>query len=262
MIMLAPVLILNAFLSRPRTASATAPPKPSGDVHHAPERRPRLRRPGLLRVWIKRSVLRFREAGPDHLWLQPANRNPVGGLRSSYEQARLALRSMPQREGAKPHTCAAGDIVTVPTLILLGAAGGALRGLLDVYTRFLDWQSDRRAHRRLPPGQDGEPPQFQQYFDPVGDPVAAVVHSGMGAGAAVLFGSTGQINGAYAAIVVGISAPVILTQLSRVQSVSDALTAGPRRAWPPTPRFRNPQRTATRPLRNLRRQPRHPGSRR
>jgi hypothetical protein len=120
-----------------------------------------------------------------------------------------------------------GDNVTVPTLILLGAAGGVLRGLLDVYARFLDWQSDRRAHRRLPAGPGDEPPRFQQYFDPVGDPVAAVVHSALGAGAAVLFGATGQISGAYAAIVVGISAPVILTQLSRVQSVSDALTAGP-----------------------------------
>ncbi|MFE9094328.1 hypothetical protein [Streptomyces sp. NPDC007264] len=112
----------------------------------------------------------------------------------------------------------------MPTLILLGAAGGALRGLLDVYTRFLDWRSDRRAHFRLPLGQEDEPPRFQKYFDPVGDPVAAVVHSLMGAGAAVLFGTTGQITGAYAAIVVGVSAPVILTQLSRIQSVSDALT--------------------------------------
>lgn len=120
-----------------------------------------------------------------------------------------------------------GANVTVSTLMLLGAAGGVLRGLLDVYARFLDWQSDRRAHRRLPSGQEDEPPRFQQYFDPVGDPVAAVVHSGLGAAAAVLFGTTGQISGAYAAIVVGISAPVILTQLSRVQSVSDALTASP-----------------------------------
>ncbi|MFJ8595184.1 hypothetical protein [Streptomyces sp. NPDC093598] len=111
----------------------------------------------------------------------------------------------------------------VPTLILLGAAGGALRGLLDVYIRFLDWQTDRRAHRRLPPGQADEPPLFKTYFDPVGDPVAAVVHSAMGAGAAVLFGTTGQISGAYAAVVVGLSAPVILTQLGRVQSVNDAL---------------------------------------
>ncbi|WP_189908572.1 hypothetical protein [Streptomyces capillispiralis] len=113
------------------------------------------------------------------------------------------------------------------TLLLLGAAGGALRGLLDVYIRFLDWQADRRAHRRSPADQEGQPPRFADHFDPVGDSVAAVVHSAMGAGAAVLFGTTGQISGAYAALVVGISAPVILTQLGRVQSVSDALTGPP-----------------------------------
>jgi hypothetical protein len=117
-----------------------------------------------------------------------------------------------------------GGNVDVPTLILLGAAGGTLRGLLDVYNRFLDWQSDRRAHRQLPAGEETEPPRFQEYFDPVADPVAAVLHSAMGAGTAVLFGTTGQISGAYAAIIVGISAPVILTQLGRVQSVSDAVT--------------------------------------
>ncbi|MEU1408680.1 hypothetical protein ABZ471_41490 [Streptomyces sp. NPDC005728] len=113
-------------------------------------------------------------------------------------------------------------------LILLGAAGGALRGLLDAYTRFLDWQSARRAHRGLPSGQESEPPRFQDYFDPVADPVAAVVHSAMGAGAAVLLGTTGQISGAYAAVVVGISAPVILTQLGRAQSVSDAVIGASR----------------------------------
>ncbi|MFD5496146.1 hypothetical protein ACFWH4_25425 [Streptomyces sp. NPDC127091] len=112
-------------------------------------------------------------------------------------------------------------------LILLGAAGGALRGLLDAYNRFLDWQSDRRAHRQLPTGQENEAPKFQDYFDPVADPIAAVVHSTMGAGAAVLFGTTGQVSGAYAAIVVGISAPVILTQLGRVQSISDAVNGAP-----------------------------------
>ncbi|MGW5070462.1 hypothetical protein ACWEQJ_30950 [Streptomyces cyaneofuscatus] len=112
-------------------------------------------------------------------------------------------------------------------LILLGAAGGALRGLLDAYNRFLDWQSDRRAHRQLPPGQENVPARFQDYFDPVADPIAAVVHSAMGAGAAVLFGTTGQVSGAYAAIVVGISAPVILTQLGRFQSISDAVNGAP-----------------------------------
>ncbi|MGW4786758.1 hypothetical protein [Streptomyces sp. NPDC004230] len=112
-------------------------------------------------------------------------------------------------------------------LILLGAAGGALRGLLDAYTRFLDWQSARRAQRRLRAGQVREPVRFQDYFDPVADPIAAVVHSAMGAGTAVLLGTTGQISGAYAAVVVGISAPVILTQLGRSQSVSNAVIGVP-----------------------------------
>ncbi|MFK4541414.1 hypothetical protein RKD29_001010 [Streptomyces tendae] len=138
----------------------------------------------------------------------------------------------------------------MPMLILLGAAGGALRGLLDVYSRFLDWQADRRANRQLPTGQESEAPRFQEYFDPVADPIAAVVHSAMGAGAAVLLGTTGQVSGAYAAVVVGLSAPVVLTQLGRVQSVGDAVggapqtgtaaeevtAAGSPRAAPPTER--------------------------
>ncbi|MGW4511799.1 hypothetical protein ACWEO4_07340 [Streptomyces sp. NPDC004393] len=48
----------------------------------------------------------------------------------------------------------------------------------------------------------------------------------IGAGLAALFGRTGQIGGPYAAIVVGISAPVILTQFSRVQAVSQAVGGG------------------------------------
>uniref|UniRef100_A0AAU3GU73 Uncharacterized protein n=1 Tax=Streptomyces sp. NBC_01401 TaxID=2903854 RepID=A0AAU3GU73_9ACTN len=115
----------------------------------------------------------------------------------------------------------------VPTLVLLGAAGGLLRGVLDLYARFVSWQADRRVHRRLT--ADGTareaPPQFRAYFDPAVDIVAAVLHSGMGAGAAVLFGTTGQINGEYATIVVGMSAPMLLTQLSRIQTVNESLTA-------------------------------------
>ncbi|MFF3504356.1 hypothetical protein [Streptomyces sp. NPDC003247] len=58
------------------------------------------------------------------------------------------------------------------------------------------------------------------------DPVAALVHSAMSAGAAVLFGTAGQISGAYAAVVVGISASVILSRLGRVRAVSDSVAAG------------------------------------
>lgn len=114
----------------------------------------------------------------------------------------------------------------VSTLILLGAAGGLLRGLLDIYTQFVNWQADRRAHRQSAAIEWSDPPPFQEYYDPVADPIAAVIHSGMGAGAAVLFGTTGQISGAYAAVVVGMSAPMLLTQLSRIQSVNDVVTDG------------------------------------
>lgn len=116
--------------------------------------------------------------------------------------------------------------MSISTLIVLGAAGGLLRGALDIYTRFVSWQADRRAHRQLTAmgaGQ-GETPRFQVYFDPAVDLVAAVVHSLMGAGAAVLFGTTGQISGRYAAVVVGMSAPMLLTQLGRIQSVNDVVT--------------------------------------
>ncbi|MFF3515745.1 hypothetical protein [Streptomyces sp. NPDC002573] len=114
----------------------------------------------------------------------------------------------------------------VPALVLLGAAGGALRGALDFYIQFVNWRSARSAHRRLPPGEEGTTPRVRDYFDPGVDVVAALVHSMIGAGLAVLFGRTGQIGGPYAAIVVGTSAPVILTQLSRVQAVSQAVGGG------------------------------------
>ncbi|WP_405662887.1 hypothetical protein OG379_14850 [Streptomyces sp. NBC_01166] len=114
----------------------------------------------------------------------------------------------------------------VPSLILLGAAGGLLRGALDLYTRFVSWQADRRAHRQSAAADAAqeEAPRFQAYFDPAVDTVAAVVHSVMGAGAAVLFGTTGQISGGYAALVVGLSAPMLLTQLGRIQTVNEAVT--------------------------------------
>ncbi|MBG0852549.1 hypothetical protein I2W78_12045 [Streptomyces spinoverrucosus] len=127
----------------------------------------------------------------------------------------------------------------MPMLILLGAVGGATRGALDLYIQFLNWRSARSRHRQPGQGQSlerGEPqavgqeppvaPRFLDYFDPAVDLTAAVVHSAMGAAVAVLFGVTGQISGPYAAIVVGISAPVILTQLARIQSVSEAVGQG------------------------------------
>lgn len=122
----------------------------------------------------------------------------------------------------------------VPTLILLGAVGGVLRGVVDLYIQFANWRSARGAHHRDQLSEHVRP-RLTQYFDPAVDLAAAGVHSVMGAGMAVLFGTTGQISGPYAAIVVGASAPVLLTQLARIQSVSEALGGGQAGAGPAGP---------------------------
>lgn len=67
----------------------------------------------------------------------------------------------------------------VGTLILLGASGGLLRGLLDAYVGFSQWHAARREHRQGAVGPDAEVPVFQDYVDPVADSVAAVVHSAL-----------------------------------------------------------------------------------
>ena len=114
----------------------------------------------------------------------------------------------------------------VPTLIVLGAVGGFLRGAVDLYVRFREWLADRHVHQqRVSTGTaDGQAPRFGAYVDSAADSAAAAVHSLLGAAAAVLFGTTGQISGHYAALVVGLSAPMLLTQLSHVQAVSDIVT--------------------------------------
>ncbi|MBE8473128.1 hypothetical protein [Streptomyces justiciae] len=113
-------------------------------------------------------------------------------------------------------------------LLVLGAAGGSLRALVDVYNQTMAWQEARREYRRAADGEgDDPPPRFGDYFDPIPDAVAALVHMGMGAACAVLFGLSGQISGVYAALVVGVSAPALLTQLGRVQTVGEAVTGPP-----------------------------------
>ncbi|MHA5053355.1 hypothetical protein, partial [Streptomyces sp. SD15] len=110
-------------------------------------------------------------------------------------------------------------------LFVLGAAGGSLRGLVDAYNQTMEWQTARREHRRTDPATDTPgPPRLREFFDPAPDLVAAVFHTVLGAAGAALFGMSGQISGSYAAIAVGISAPAILTQLGRVQTVSEAVT--------------------------------------
>ncbi|MFJ2774867.1 hypothetical protein [Streptomyces sp. NPDC087300] len=114
----------------------------------------------------------------------------------------------------------------VTTLALLGAGGGLLRGVVDLYARFTSWRVDRLTHRQLVAAgatqENG--PRFSAYFDPSVDVAAALVHCLLGSVTAAVLGETGQINGEYAAVVVGMSAPMLLTQLSRIQTVNEAVT--------------------------------------
>ncbi|QOV35570.1 hypothetical protein IM697_36840 [Streptomyces ferrugineus] len=116
-------------------------------------------------------------------------------------------------------------VVGTATLFALGAAGGSLRGLVDVYNQTMAWQAARREHQRAETVEDAQPPpSLREFLDPVADITAAIFHMVLGAAGAALFGMSGQISGAYAAIAVGISAPALLTQLGRVQTINDAVT--------------------------------------
>lgn len=111
-----------------------------------------------------------------------------------------------------------------PLLILLGALGGSLRGLIGLYNSAMLWQSARREFRLNSAQETQEPPPFRDFFDPLADSIAALLHTILGAGAALLLGLSGQITGGYAAVVVGISAPALLTQLGNLQPISDAVS--------------------------------------
>ncbi|WP_199834542.1 hypothetical protein [Streptomyces sp. NRRL F-5755] len=91
------------------------------------------------------------------------------------------------------------------------------------------WQDARRLQRQH--SGDAETGtgtlRFSDYFDPVADPIALVVHAVMGGGAAALFGMTGQIDGVYATFAVGASAPVLLTQMAQLRFVSEAVAGAP-----------------------------------
>ncbi|MFF3246587.1 hypothetical protein ACFYWY_23300 [Streptomyces sp. NPDC002870] len=122
-------------------------------------------------------------------------------------------------------------------VVLLGAAGGSLRGFIDAYSQTMAWRSARREHRRsTATGQEGPtaPPKLNEFFDPVPELVAVLFHMALGAGAAFMFGLSGQIDGEYAAIAVGISAPALLTQVGQVPTISEAV-AGPQQQTQPPP---------------------------
>jgi hypothetical protein len=108
--------------------------------------------------------------------------------------------------------------------VLLGAAGGSVRGLIEIYNHFTHWRAARhqfRQQQRSGAAEASAAPQLASYLDAVPETVALVIHTSLGAGAGFLFTATGQVTGAFAAIVVGASAPALLTQLGQLRAISD-----------------------------------------
>ncbi|WP_255951462.1 hypothetical protein [Streptomyces odontomachi] len=135
-------------------------------------------------------------------------------------------------------------------LALLGAVGGSLRAVVDAYGQTMAWRAARRTHRRTTAGGSGTvpsdggggpvtgaqpapvPPALSEFFDPVPELVAGLFHMGLGAATAVVFGLAGQINGGYAAIAVGISAPALLVQVGQIPAVGEGVAGTPQPAQP------------------------------
>ena len=109
-----------------------------------------------------------------------------------------------------------GDKLTWWQFALLGAAGGAAVELLSVFNSAVLW----RDERRLDTGKVKEkPPTWREYIDAPATVVILVFRAGLGAGAATLFGATGQIRGVSAAVAFGFAAPSILAQLGSIPQV-------------------------------------------
>jgi hypothetical protein len=116
------------------------------------------------------------------------------------------------------------DQVNLQSWILLGAAGGSLRGVIDLYSQFMQWHGARRAYQvQRSSGRRPKVPRFRDHMDVVPEVVASLVHITLGALAGGILGGTGQVAGAYAAVLVGASAPALLMQLGQVKSINEAV---------------------------------------
>ncbi|MFK4099174.1 hypothetical protein ACI2L1_03610 [Streptomyces sp. NPDC019531] len=100
---------------------------------------------------------------------------------------------------------------------LLGAGGGLSVELLAVFRGCAQWQ----AARRTPTGRRrAKPPALRQFVDLSAHACLAVVRASIGATTALLFGASGQISGAYAAVALGVCAPAVLATLGAVPQVA------------------------------------------
>lgn len=104
--------------------------------------------------------------------------------------------------------------------MLLGAGGGVLVEVLAI----LKWTATWQSARRTPTGRvKGRPPALRAYVDIPAHLVATAIRIALGAGAATLFGATGEIDGPYVAVALGFAAPSMLAQLGSIPQVAAAV---------------------------------------
>ncbi|MFF1380078.1 hypothetical protein [Streptomyces sp. NPDC058308] len=140
------------------------------------------------------------------------------------------------------------------SLLLIGAAGGAVRGVVHAYDCMSEWLLRRQEFRHSEqPEAGGSPPAFGEFYDVAGQSIAAVVHILMGAGVAALMAAWGQANGGVATFAVGASAPLILVQLKHTR-LAEIVIGDP--AAPQSPQSQDAQPPASGPPNEQAAQPR------
>lgn len=117
---------------------------------------------------------------------------------------------------------------------LLGALGGAVVEILAFFRDVAVWQDKRR-------NEDGTvrptPPRLSAYVDILPHVFLLPLRAGLGAGAAVLFGTTGQVTGPYGAFAFGCAAPILLAQLGAIPQVRNAVSGAQVTANPELPQI-------------------------
>jgi hypothetical protein len=104
------------------------------------------------------------------------------------------------------------------SVVLFGAAGGAIVEVVNLWGDLAAWQQARRDARRH---RKRRLPSWTLYFDPWPDALVACTRLLLGALAALVFRS--EITGQLVAVAVGASAPALLGQLGAARSIRGAV---------------------------------------
>jgi hypothetical protein len=107
------------------------------------------------------------------------------------------------------------------TATTLGACGGAIVSLVAFCADIFAWQQARRTAREK---RATKLPLLKNYIDLPADILALVTRIALGAAAGAIFHS--EVTGLQAAIAVGASAPVLLSQLGNARTVKTAAEEG------------------------------------